>query len=341
MTQRWVNRPEGSTWGDFGADDQAGRINLLTPDKVRRAAEEIREGLNFCLSLPLDYPGGNILNPRRHPPELGPTFHGDDAFVNYPLENADPANNDVVSDDQARIWLQYSTQWDSLAHVGAWFDADGDGEPEKVYYNGYRAGEHVVGPNDPAGGGKHLGAAALGIDNFAVKPIQGRGVLIDLLGHFGRARKAVGFDDLQRVMETDGVAVEEGDILLLRTGFTEMVLEMNKRPDKDLLDRSCATLDGRDDRLLQWISDSGIAAIGADNYAVEEFPARPREGRRPALPIHEHCLFKLGLPLGELWYLKELAEWFKAEGRNRCFLTAPPLRLPRAVGSPATPIATV
>jgi hypothetical protein len=59
------------------------------------------------------------------------------------------------------------------------------------------------------------------------------------------------------------------------------------------------------------------------------------------MPIHEHCLFKLGLPLGEMWYLTELARWLRAQSRFRFFLTAPPLRLPGAVGSPVTPIATV
>ena len=57
MASRWVRRPEGSTWGDFGPDDQLGRLNLLTPEKVREAVAEIHEGLSFCLSLPLDFPG--------------------------------------------------------------------------------------------------------------------------------------------------------------------------------------------------------------------------------------------------------------------------------------------
>jgi kynurenine formamidase len=52
-------------------------------------------------------------------------------------------------------------------------------------------------------------------------------------------------------------------------------------------------------------------------------------------------MFKLGLPLAELWYLTELANWLRDNNRNHCFLTAPPLRLPGAVGSPVTPIATV
>src|SRR5439155_18181853 len=58
---RWKRRPPGSTWGDFGPDDQRGRLNLLTPKKVLEGIAEVKEGRAFCLSLPLDYPGGNKL----------------------------------------------------------------------------------------------------------------------------------------------------------------------------------------------------------------------------------------------------------------------------------------
>jgi hypothetical protein len=52
--QRWRHRPNGSNWGDFGPDDQRGRLNLITPEKVRQGLAEAREGITFCLSLPLD-----------------------------------------------------------------------------------------------------------------------------------------------------------------------------------------------------------------------------------------------------------------------------------------------
>ena len=65
--KRWKKRPENSTWGDYGPDDQLGRLNELTPAKVKEGVAEVKEGKTFCLSLPLDYPGGNLLNPRRHP----------------------------------------------------------------------------------------------------------------------------------------------------------------------------------------------------------------------------------------------------------------------------------
>ncbi len=344
---RWKRRPAGSTWGDFGPDDQRGRLNLLTPKKVLEGIGEVKQGLTFCLSLPLDYPGGNKLNPRRHPPKLQPTLRDGRPNMNYPMRRLDPRFTDVISDDAAFMHLQYSTQWDSLAHVGQMFDADGDGTAEMLYYNGYRAGEHIVGPIDYRGDREvavnaEPGARALGVENMATACIQGRAVLIDLEAHYGRERKLVTYEDLMDVLTKDKVVVEPGDMVCVRTGFAQLLLEMNKNPDENVLHGACAVLDGRDQRLLNWITRSELVALIADNYAVEASPARPCEADTCAsLPIHEHCLFKLGVNLGELWYLSELADWLRAHNRSRFLLTAPPLRLPGAVGSPATPVGTV
>jgi kynurenine formamidase len=346
MNARWKQRPEGSTWGDFGADDQLGRLNLLTPEKVKQGAAEVKEGIAFCLSIPLDYPGGNVVNVRRHPPALSPTYREGKPFMNFPTELFEPTSTTIISDDQVTMCLQYSTQWDSFAHVGSFFDANSDGVPEKVYYNGYQANTHVRGPLDYQGKYEHkceppYGALALGVENMAVKGIQTRGVVVDLHAHYGDKKEPVGYDALMRIFEQDNVIVERGDILLLHTGWTALMLQMNKQPNMDVLNNSSAGLDGADDKLLQWITDSGVAALCADNYAVEFWPPRRKEGRGPMLPLHHHCLFKLGVPLGEIWWMRELALWMRANKRNRCLLTAPPLRLPGAVGSPATPIATV
>jgi kynurenine formamidase len=143
------------------------------------------------------------------------------------------------------------------------------------------------------------------------------------------------------ILRKDKVVVEPGDMVCLHTGFAQMLLEMNKQPDPHAVENACAVLEGRDERLLQWITDSGLVALIADNYAVEGLPASPRPGSCAALPLHEHCLFKLGVHLGEIWHLTPLADWLRQNGRSRFLLTAPPLRLPGAIGSPATPIATV
>jgi kynurenine formamidase len=144
------------------------------------------------------------------------------------------------------------------------------------------------------------------------------------------------------VMAADRVEVEPGDMVLIHTGFAQLILEMKRNPDPKVLHGTCAALDGRDSKLLSWISSSGLAVIAADNYAVEAFPASPGANACCSiLPLHEHCLFKNGIHLGELWHLTPLAGWLRAHDRSRFLLTAPPLRLPGAVGSPVTPIATV
>lgn len=354
MTRRFVNRPPGSNWGDFGPDDERGRMNLITPERRRAAVAEVKEGLAFALSLPLDYPGGAVLNPRRFPPKLYASARPTGPAYNFENRRIDPRHTDVGNDDRVSLHLQYSSQWDALAHIGTVFDADGDGEPEVVYYNGWRGHEHIKGVPDPENGEGPTGdeawthyegvsAERLGIDKMATTAVQGRGVMVDLHAHFGRAHKDVGYDDLMRVMEADGVTVETGDMLVFHTGFGGVILEQAKRPREEVLHGSCTALDGQDEKLKQWIADSGVAALCADNYAVERVPPRDNPSQDPhaAMGIHELCLVKLGIHLGEIWWLGELAQWLRANNRNRFLLTAPPLRLPGAVGSPVTPVATV
>jgi kynurenine formamidase len=166
--------------------------------------------------------------------------------------------------------------------------------------------------------------------------------MIDLEAHYGCSGHIVSYADLMDVMQKDRVTVEPGDFVLFRTGFAEMLLEMNKQPDREKLFASASGLDGRDPRLQQWVTDSGAVALISDNFAVEAMPARPcMDDMCATLPLHAHCLFKLGCYLGEMFYLTELADWLRANGRNRFLFTGPPLRLPGAVGSPATPVATV
>jgi kynurenine formamidase len=351
MAKRWVNRPDGSTWGDWGDDDELGRINLITPEKVLQGVREVTEGRSFCLSLPLDFPGGTSLNQRRYPPRLAPTedMRGNpEVFYNVHMRDMDEGDEryvDVWADDQVTLWLQYSTQWDSLAHAGAEFDADGDGVEEGVFYNGYRSGEDLVGPSDDArgdGSGHASFAHHLGLEHMAYHGVQGRGVLIDFVKHLGHEWTGVNLEKLQEIMAADHVVVEPGDVLLLHTGFATKVLEWNRDPDPVKIHTMCTYLDARDPALLEWIADSQIAGLVADNYAVEGLvPFRPDRSRQSLLPLHHLCLFRLGVPLGEMWYLDELATWLREHDRSRFLLTAPPLRLPGIVGSPLTPVATV
>jgi kynurenine formamidase len=327
MTRRWIRRPEGSNWGEFGDDDRLGRLNLLTPGRRRAAAAEVREGLVFCLSLPLEVGPG--MNPSRHPPRLFAATRDGRLRYNHRAADEHFGLTDVVCDDGVTLYGQYSTQWDALCHVGALFDANGDGDPEIAYYNGFPAAWQI-------------GGSALGIEHMAAAAVQGRAVLVDLARHFTAGQGPIGYEALMRVVEADRVSIEEGDLVCLHTGFAQQVLDAHRAgQDVTQLPRALA-LDGTDARLLQWVTDSGIAALVADNIAVEERRTSVPEGYAgPLMPLHEHCLFKIGVHLGEMWLLSPLADWLRRHGRHRFLLTAPPLRLAGAAGSPVTPVATV
>jgi kynurenine formamidase len=329
--RRWIRRPEGSNWGDFGDEDQIGRLNLVTPERRLAAIAEVRDGIAFSLSLPLHLPGQGVQPPSRHPPILswpaGQNTRLADLFDR-------PGVVDIGNDDEVLLSLQYSTQWDALAHVGALFDADGDGIDEPVFYNGFR------------GQFNETGITKLGIDAMATSCVQGRGVLVNLLKAFGNRKIAVGYEALMAVFEAQRIEVEPGDMLCLYTGFADAVLDMGVRCDAAWLSDHFTGLDGADHRLQQWITDSGISVIAADNFAVE-LPEDPTPAHyhgikdQSFLPLHNLCLFKLGIHLGELFYFKDLAEHLARNERSRFLLTAPPLRLAGAVGSPAMPVGTV
>jgi kynurenine formamidase len=335
--KQWINRPRGSNWGDFGADDQLGRLNLIGPEQRLAAVKEVEQGITFSLSLPLDLPRQPALNPRRRPPHLQPAMNNGAPYFNYPLGQTVPGATDVISDDSVTLSPQYSTQWDALGHVGGLFDADGDGIAEPVGYNGFSVADGPVLTLDD-----YRGALALSVAPAARHGVQGRGTLVDLHHHFGSERRPIGYSELMRVLEADKVEVRRGDILCLHTGFAELVAGLRPEDDHQILRSACAVLNGTDRMLLKWIDESGVAAIAADNYAVEERRQQLAPGERgPLLPLHELCLFKLGLPLGEMWYLTELARWLRLHDRHAFLLTAPPLHLPGAVGSPTNPVATV
>ena len=113
----------------------------------------------FCLSLPLDRPGGQVLNDHRCAPVFKPVLRSGNQVFNFPHDRIDPRFTDVSSDEAVLLYSQYSTQWDSLAHKGSLFDVDGSGERKRVFYNGWQ----IVDANNQGVQGD-LGARALSID---------------------------------------------------------------------------------------------------------------------------------------------------------------------------------
>ena len=142
----------------------------------------------------------------------------------------------MVSDDVVLLHTQYSTQWDGLAHMGSLFDSDGSGVPEITFYNGYRPRHGLTVAercerSEAWATYENPRADVLGIENLARHGVQGRAVMVDLAHHYGRDNHAVGYDDLQRILETDGVIIEKGDMVCFHTGLDALILGMAGRPD--------------------------------------------------------------------------------------------------------------
>ena len=328
--------------GDFGPDDVLGRLNLVGPEQVRKGVVEAREGIVFCLSLPLDLPGRTVLSANRFPPVVRPTLRSGAVNFNCSMAVAHPGATDVMSDDLVVLHTQYSTQWDAFGHAGALFDADCDGVPEPVYYNGWRAGTDAVGPAEPDSAGlgslSRLDGAAEGTARRRMPaPSTSRRWLGTACrgGQSSSTWRRTSAGPGPSSVSTSGRGCSRrmrsssnpADLLLLHTGFARKVQAQAGRPTATSLD-VCAVLDGADPDLQGWIRESGVAAIASDNFAVEAFPPLHELHGEPALPLHELCLFRLGVHLGELWWLSDLADHLRAAGRSRCLLTAPPLRLP-------------
>lgn len=306
--------PDGpNNWGRWGDDDQIGTQNLIGPDQRVRAASLVQSGKVFSLALPIDAHG-----PRFHTrpaPLHWFLMAGSDQVVGSPYSAADP--DFQWNDDMLQMPLQGSTQWDGFGHVIY----------RDTMYNGYWAG------NVTAFGG----ASVLGMENHR-ESFVGRAVLFDLPRSEGSdplpAATVIDSAMLDRCAEAQGVAVESGDIALIRTGHLAL-WDPEFTPDQQM--EHFGGSPGFGVEALTWCDRNEISAVASDTIAVEVLVPEDAEARKH--PVHCGALVDRGLPLGEFWVLDDLAADCASDGRYEFMLVAPPLNIPGAVGSPINPIA--
>ncbi|OZM80686.1 cyclase family protein [Pseudonocardia sp. MH-G8] len=318
LTRR-VDAPPGSSWGVFGPHDQLGTLNFLTEEGTAAAAGLVRRGTTFNLDYPLN------------------TFVPSLAGTRPPTEHHIFANNPNHRDDWVdSFYLQSTSQVDGLRHIR---------HPRHGFYGGVADDAVEVGRPD------------LGIQLLAEKAIAGRGVLLDAVAYHESIGDPLEFatmtrftpGDLDRIAEHCGVTIRPGDIVLLRTGYAEAWVELT--PEQRAERGGGGTGLDQSDDMLAWLWDRRIALIASDNGGLESFPVNPSSGwvdpDEPPPPrgpshngmMHRPLIALLGMIIGELWKLDELAADCAADGIYEFMVTAKPLNLVGGVGSPPNAIA--
>jgi kynurenine formamidase len=313
-------------WGRWGEDDQLGCLNFITPEVIRRSGSLVKRGDVFSLGANIEANGVWGSNTfRRNPIHLMTIDGGDSVSLGEQLAGwtgKGPGETIVeefwksrsrFADDVIIMPLQAGTQWDALSHV--WYD--------DLLYNGYSASSVTS-----------LGATKNGIDVPAAKGIVGRGVLLDVARYRGvehmEPNSVVESWELDEVCTHQGIEIETGDIVLLRTGWWPMFAKMG---DGASWRAGCPGLSWR---VTEWLHEHEVAALAADNVAVE---ANRRDVDEVNLPFHLICLRDMGLMLGEMWNLEELALDCARDRVYEMQLIAPALKVTGGVGSPVNPLA--
>ncbi|HVA86230.1 MAG TPA: cyclase family protein [Candidatus Saccharimonadales bacterium] len=296
-----------SAWGVFGSDDRLGSLNLLTEARTAAAAALVRRGAVFPLGWRLELPD---------PPMFGrrPLRHVSHTFAN---------GTDDHYDD---FYPQGSSQWDALSHIGY---------PGVGFYGG-RTAEAVGNP----------ATNPLGIEWWARRGIAGRFVLADLArrreerGEPLDSTLATPIDagELEATLADEGVAVQAGDILLLRFGWIGWYETLGRERRQQVADLGHTPTPGlaQDEAMAAWLWDHRVAAVAADNPGVEVYPADPEDLDHF---LHYRLLTFLGLALGELFALDALAEDCARDGVYEGLFTAAPLNKQGGSGSTANALA--
>ncbi|MBI4595059.1 MAG: cyclase family protein, partial [Candidatus Tectomicrobia bacterium] len=297
----------------WGENDQLGTLNYITPQKIIEAARLVKTGkvINVAIDLRPGTPSwpGRIY---KH-------------TMDFIAPSYSPEGGAGGSDDMIIMHQQYSTQWDALPHY--FFDGK--------MYNGYPASRVTVD-----------GTRELSVHSWSARMVS-RGVLLDM----ARLKKVPALErgyiitptDLEAAAANQNVAIEPGDILLIRTGWIKV---MSRWPtplranDPFILGEPGLGL-----QAAKWLKDKMIAAVAMDNMAVEAIPFDPEallkvtDKGSKAFPLHVEFLVNQGMPIGEIFDFEELAENCASDGVYQFLFVAPPLRIVGGVGSPLSPLA--
>jgi hypothetical protein len=302
------DRDEHHAWDVWGRDDELGTLNLIGPQQRLAAARTVRTGEMVPLTLPLNEPDPGLFDER--------------GAYRHVVEDT-PAGHDDRLDE---FYLQGSSQWDGLRHIRA----------GRHGYWGGRTEQDLAGSD------------VLGIDRWAEHGLGARGVLLDVAGHLAARGTPLAPDRpveittalLDEVAAAQHTRFESGDVLVVRTGWTEWYRAL-PRADRVRLRGTigsgfaCPGLESTKE-MAGYLWDREFSAVALDNVGVEVFPVDRAKGF-----LHRRLIPLQGMPLGELWHLAPLARACARRDSHEFLLFSGILRLPRGVGSPANAYAVL
>jgi hypothetical protein len=298
-----------SGWGVFGADDNLGLVNLMTPDRIAAAARLVTKGQVFPLDMPLGSIDPGLARgrgvPRHRVLHRPGTFGFDDVYDNF--------------------YPQASSQWDSLAHVGY--------APDQMY-NGATEADVLAGRRNT-------------IDHWARHGIAGRAIVLDVERAMRAAGRhyapgeaiALSVDDLELARRQAGAEYAAGDTILLRTGYAAWYLEQSLGARTRMHGNVTAPGVEQSDAMCEYLWNSHATAIASDTFAVEVVPFDMRAGAPPGGFLHRILIGQFGMALGELWWLDDLAADCAADGVYEAFFVSAPMNAPGGIGSTANAVA--
>jgi kynurenine formamidase len=287
-----------SNWGRWDGQAARGTLNYLTPDRVVAAARLVRSGASVSLSLAEDT--------ERRPDNPTPSDH---------------RMTDLGGDSSQS--LQFIKDY-----IGSDFHNDGHTHLDALCHVSYQ-GRLFDGVPDTSA---NEDGAQVGNVGTIANGIVGRGVLLDIPRLRGvpwlDPGDTVGPGDLAAAEQAQGVRVEPGDILLVRTGHNRRLRELGPWD-------TTQAKSGLDPRASEFLADRHVAILGGDGNS----DAAPSRTAGVSFPIHVLAINAMGLYLVDYLQLEDLAAECERIGRWEFLCVIAPLRVPAGTGSPVNPIA--
>ncbi|MCB1667373.1 MAG: cyclase family protein [Pseudomonadales bacterium] len=284
----------GVNWGKWGEDDERGAANRVTPLATKRGIAASISGEVLSLAVPLSSSGPAF--GMRSKPQHYMTRDGGDYAAGHKEKGFG------FADDVIMLPTHGTTHMDALSHIWA----------GGRMWNGYSSNTVTS-----------KGAKKCGIDKMG--PIVTRGLFLDFAGPDGVSQSddhSISLDELKAEFARRELHAEEGDALLIRTGWLKRWREGEATVQKWAgLNPECA----------QWIDEQGFALIGADNIAVEFGPSPLKCN---AAPMHVELMRNRGVVFMELLDFEQLA----TTGRSEFMFVVSPLPIVGGVGSPINPV---